>query len=120
MTPLHLAVWFSVRGGTVAPVEALLQYDADICAKDDVRFSPVRVTSLGFEAWTSVFRFILDAFLALVLVLNLFLDILPVRLTSVCYQTWTIDLIFILDSFPEFVLMMNLGHYNMCRSRRHP
>lgn len=42
MTPLHLAVWFSVRGGTVAPVEALLQYDADICAKDDVKFSPVR------------------------------------------------------------------------------
>ena len=72
MTPLHLAVWFSVRGGTVAPVEALLQYDADICAKDDVRFSPVRVTSLGFQTWAIIFRLILDAFLAIVVVLSLF------------------------------------------------
>jgi hypothetical protein len=32
-----LAVWFSVRGGTVAPVEALLQANADVCAKDEVR-----------------------------------------------------------------------------------
>lgn len=72
------------------------------------------MTSLGFETWTIFFPFTLDAFLALVLVLNLFLDILPVRLTSVCYQTWTIDSIFILHSFPEFVLMMNLGHYITC------
>ena len=37
MTPLHLAVWFSVRADTVAPVEALLQYDSNVSAKDGVR-----------------------------------------------------------------------------------
>lgn len=36
MTPLHLAVWHSVRADIVAPVEALLEYDANVSAKDNV------------------------------------------------------------------------------------
>lgn len=36
MTPLHLAVWHSVRANNTSTVEALLEHQADVCARDHV------------------------------------------------------------------------------------
>ena len=36
MTPLHLAVWYSLRAEEFLTVKTLLEYNADCSAKDDV------------------------------------------------------------------------------------
>lgn len=38
MTPLHLAVWHSIRSDNHATVKTLLEYNADCSAEDDVIF----------------------------------------------------------------------------------
>ena len=36
MTPLHLAVWYSIRPDDLSTVKTLLEYNADCSAKDNV------------------------------------------------------------------------------------
>lgn len=36
MTPLHLAVWYSLRAEDCSTVKTLLEYNADCSAKDNV------------------------------------------------------------------------------------
>eukprot|EP01018_Ginkgo_biloba_P001904 Gb_17699 [translate_table: standard] len=47
MTPLHLAVWYSLRAEDCSTVEALLQYHADVNAKDNEGMTPLSHLSQG-------------------------------------------------------------------------
>ncbi|KAK6941515.1 ATPase, AAA-type, core [Dillenia turbinata] len=47
MTPLHLAVWFSLRSEDCSTVKALLEYNADCSAKDNEGMTPLNHLSLG-------------------------------------------------------------------------
>ncbi|XP_022951494.1 uncharacterized protein LOC111454293 isoform X1 [Cucurbita moschata] len=47
MTPLHLAVWYSLQSEDCATVETLLEYNADCSAKDDEGMTPLSHLSQG-------------------------------------------------------------------------
>ncbi|CAL0332528.1 unnamed protein product [Lupinus luteus] len=47
MTPLHLAVWHSLRAGEFLTVKVLLEYNADCSAKDDEGMTPLNHLSEG-------------------------------------------------------------------------
>lgn len=41
MTPLHLAVWYSLRAEDCSTVKTLLEYNADCSAKDNVLWATI-------------------------------------------------------------------------------
>ena len=41
MTPLHLAVWFSLRAEDCSAVKTLLEHNADCSAKDNVLWTAI-------------------------------------------------------------------------------
>ncbi|KAG5009335.1 hypothetical protein AAZX31_07G081900 [Glycine max] len=47
MTPLHLAVWYSLRAEEFLTVKTLLEYNADCSAKDDEGMTPLNHLSQG-------------------------------------------------------------------------
>ncbi|KAJ1419396.1 P-loop containing nucleoside triphosphate hydrolase [Sesbania bispinosa] len=47
MTPLHLAVWYSLRAEEVVTVKTLLEYNADCSAKDNEGMTPLNHLSQG-------------------------------------------------------------------------
>ncbi|KAG6662275.1 poly [ADP-ribose] polymerase tankyrase-1-like isoform X2 [Carya illinoinensis] len=47
MTPLHLAVWYSLRAEDCSTVNTLLEYNADCSAKDDEGMTPLNHLSPG-------------------------------------------------------------------------
>ncbi|KAL4318317.1 hypothetical protein GQ457_18G000820 [Hibiscus cannabinus] len=47
MTPLHLAVWDSIRSDNHATVKTLLDYNADCSAEDDEGMTPIKHLSKG-------------------------------------------------------------------------
>ncbi|XP_047170969.1 protein CbxX, chromosomal isoform X2 [Vigna umbellata] len=47
MTPLHLAVWYSLRSEEFLTVKTLLEYNADCSAKDDEGMTPLNHLSQG-------------------------------------------------------------------------
>ncbi|KDP33675.1 hypothetical protein JCGZ_07246 [Jatropha curcas] len=47
MTPLHLAVWYSIRSDDCSTVKTLLEYNADCSAKDNEGMAPINHLSLG-------------------------------------------------------------------------
>ncbi|BBH08422.1 AAA-type ATPase family protein / ankyrin repeat family protein, partial [Prunus dulcis] len=49
MTPLHLAVWYSLRAEEFSTVKTLLEYNADCSAMDDEGMTPLNHLSKGRE-----------------------------------------------------------------------
>ncbi|KAJ8749799.1 hypothetical protein K2173_013202 [Erythroxylum novogranatense] len=49
MTPLHLAVWYSIRAEDCSTVKTLLEYNADCSAKDNERMTPLDHLAQGPE-----------------------------------------------------------------------
>lgn len=47
MTPLHLAVWYSLRSEDCSTVKTLLEYNADCSAEDNERMTPLNHLSKG-------------------------------------------------------------------------
>ncbi|EXB79940.1 Protein cfxQ-like protein [Morus notabilis] len=47
MTPLHLAVWYSLRSEDFSTVKTLLEYNADCCAEDNEGKTPINHLSKG-------------------------------------------------------------------------
>ncbi|CAN6564295.1 unnamed protein product [Malus baccata var. baccata] len=47
MTPLHLAVWYSLTADDFSTVKTLLEYNADCSAKDDEGMTPIHHVSKG-------------------------------------------------------------------------
>ncbi|OAY53757.1 protein CbxX, chromosomal isoform X1 [Manihot esculenta] len=47
MTPLHLAVWYSIRSEDCSTVKTLLEYNADCSAKDNEGMAPINHLSIG-------------------------------------------------------------------------
>ncbi|GMN50526.1 hypothetical protein TIFTF001_019684 [Ficus carica] len=47
MTPLHLAVWYSLRSDDCSTVKTLLEYNADCSAEDNERMTPLNHLSKG-------------------------------------------------------------------------
>ncbi|XP_065850510.1 protein CfxQ homolog [Euphorbia lathyris] len=47
MTPLHLAVWYSIRSEDFSTVKTLLEYNADCSAKDNEGVTPMNYVSQG-------------------------------------------------------------------------
>ncbi|KAF2303923.1 hypothetical protein GH714_024561 [Hevea brasiliensis] len=47
MTPLHLAVWYSIRSEDCSTVKTLLEYNADCSAKDNEGMAPINHVSRG-------------------------------------------------------------------------
>ncbi|CAN1331303.1 Protein CfxQ homolog, partial [Linum perenne] len=47
MTPLHLAVWYSIRSDDCSTVKTLLEYNADCSAKDNEGMTPLKHLSQG-------------------------------------------------------------------------
>ncbi|EEF48253.1 Protein cbxX, chromosomal, putative [Ricinus communis] len=47
MTPLHLAVWYSIRSDDFSTVKTLLEYNADCSAKDNEGMTPMNHLSRG-------------------------------------------------------------------------
>ncbi|OMO89297.1 CbxX/CfqX [Corchorus capsularis] len=47
MTPLHLAVWYSIRSDDYATVKTLLEYNADCSAEDNEGMTPIKHLSKG-------------------------------------------------------------------------
>jgi ankyrin repeat protein len=46
MTPLHLAVWYSLRAEDCSTVKTLLEYNADCSAKDNVMYRGLQLLSV--------------------------------------------------------------------------
>ncbi|KAG4388528.1 hypothetical protein GLYMA_09G191100v4 [Glycine max] len=58
MTPLHLAVWYSLRAEEFLTVKTLLEYNADCSAKDDV----MNLISCFFSCYFNIFgEIVIDA-----------------------------------------------------------
>ncbi|XWS72025.1 hypothetical protein CRYUN_Cryun02cG0005200 [Craigia yunnanensis] len=47
MTPLHIAVWYSIRSDDYATVKTLLEYNADCSAEDNEGMTPIKHLSKG-------------------------------------------------------------------------